>query len=329
MCSSGLDPARFHNAEAYRDEAAGYRELADTAEKLQRGDTLDDGDRALLRARLGSDDLDGLLATAGEDREAQQLLLGRLLDLHGIGRVMFRNVRVRELPPNPGKYWEQAGFGRKSLTAAGEAMGWGSLFNGEDLTGWDAAGDGSGYRVQDGVLEFLTEGGSPYLATEKDYTDFQLRMDFKISAMANSGLFLRAARSGGNPAFSGCEIQILDDFNWEKETGSKLKPYQFSGGLYGSLAPGVTNALKPLGEWNTYFVTYKGSRILTVLNGRILYDVDTFDLKPEQGAPWKDRAPTGFIGLQRHAPGGALEGDAYASFRNLYIRELQGRVAGY
>lgn len=90
-----LDPARFHDAEAYRNEAAGYRELADTAEKLQRGDTLDDGDRALLRARLGSDDLDGLLATAGEDREAQQVLLGRLLDLHGIGRVMFRNVRAR------------------------------------------------------------------------------------------------------------------------------------------------------------------------------------------------------------------------------------------
>jgi len=250
------------------------------------------------------------------------------LQVHGgstappTSKVMFRNVRVRELPSNAGKYWEQDKAGRKSLTAAGEAMGWRALFNGEDLTGWDAAGDGSGYRVQDGVLEFLTAGNSPHLATEKDYTDFQLRMDFQTSAMANSGLFLRAARSGGNPAFSGCEIQILDDFNWEKETGSKLKPYQFSGGLYGSVAPGVTNALKPLGEWNTLVVTYKGTRILTALNGRILYDVDTLELKPEQGAAWKDRASTGFIGLQRHAPGGAVEGDAYARFRNLYIREL-------
>ena len=108
---------------------------------------------------------------------------------------------------------------------------------------------------------------------------------------------------------------------WETETNSKLAPYQFTGGLYGSVAPGK-KALKPLGEWNTYEITYNGTRIITVLNGQVLYDIDTKDVQPKQGAPFLERAPSGFIGLQRHAPGGAIEGDAYAWFRNLYIREL-------
>ena len=41
--------------------------------------------------------------------------------------------------------------------------------------------------------------------------------------MANSGLFLRGNRAGGNPAYSGCEIQILDDHNWEKVSEKALR----------------------------------------------------------------------------------------------------------
>jgi len=90
-----LDPARFHDVEAYRLAADEYRGLADTAEKLQSGEPLDEADQAALRARLTSADVGALLAAAGTERDARQAILGRLLDLHGIGRVMFRNVRAR------------------------------------------------------------------------------------------------------------------------------------------------------------------------------------------------------------------------------------------
>ena len=96
--------------------------------------------------------------------------------------------------------------------------------------------------------------------TDEDFRDFHLRLDFKIARMANSGLFLRAAREGGNPAFSGCEIQILDDFNWERATDSKLKPWQFTGSLYGSVPPAV-KALNPIGSWNSLEIRYVGSRL--------------------------------------------------------------------
>jgi len=97
-----LDPARFHDIDAYYRESQHYRELAQVAERLQRDEPLDSDDRALLQKRLSDVDLDDLLEDG--DRETHRLLLARLLDLHGLGRVMFRNVRAN-IP----------GFPRRSL----------------------------------------------------------------------------------------------------------------------------------------------------------------------------------------------------------------------
>jgi hypothetical protein len=237
--------------------------------------------------------------------------------------VRFKNIRLRELGDDQGTYFVTDEHGATKLTEQGTKAGWRALFDGKSLAGWKAEGDGSGYRVRDGVLEFLVAGESPHLATVDDFQDFQLRMDFAITRRANSGLFLRAARDGSNPAFSGCEVQILDDSHWEEDTQSKLEPYQFTGGLYGSVPPAKRDAVKPLGEWNTYDITYHGSRIVAYLNGVLLYDVDTLEVHvPENEKPFVERAKKGFIGLQRHGPAGAVEGDAYARFRNIFVREL-------
>ena len=88
-----LDPARFHDIDAYYRESEHYRQLATVAERLQRREPLDADDHALLKKRLAGADLDELLAT--DERHTQRRLLARLLDLHGLGRVMFRNVRAR------------------------------------------------------------------------------------------------------------------------------------------------------------------------------------------------------------------------------------------
>ncbi len=134
-------------------------------------------------------------------------------------------------------------------------------------------------------------------------------------------MFLRGDRAGGDPAWTGCEVQILDDFHWEERTKSQLKPWQFTGSLYGSVPP-AKHALKPLGEWNTYAIEYRGPRIQTLLNGVELYDVDTHTVSvPEGHLPFEKRATTGFIGLQRHASDG-IQGDAYAWFRNIWVRPL-------
>jgi len=231
--------------------------------------------------------------------------------------VKFKNIRVKNLSD-----FETDAHGFLTPNKAGEAKAWRALFNGKDLEGWEEMGSGGGYKAEDGVMTFLVKGGSPHIVTKEDFEDFELRLDFKISKMANSGLFLRGKRGEDNPAYSGCEMQILDDFNYETVTGSTLKKWQFTGGLYGAVAPAVS-ALNPLGEWNTYEVRCEGSRIRCVLNGCVLYDVDTQaeGFVVAQGPPFKERVKKGFIGLQRHAPS-AVEGEAYAWFRNIWVREL-------
>ena len=55
------------------------------------------------------------------------------------------------------------------------------------------------------------------------------------------------------------------------------------------------------------------------LNGKQIHDIDTH--KVGGNPAFKDRVPTGFIGLQRHGAGSS-SGDDYARFRNIFIRTL-------
>lgn len=260
---------------------------------------------------------------AGTEGFAPEGLIG--IQVHGgehvpdTQRAMFRNLRLRELPDFDAENFEVDDRGILSTTRRGEAAGWKPIFNGRDLSGWDPRPNAEAYVVQDGVMTLPVAGGDGEIRTLGLYRNFELRLDFKISRMANSGLFLRSGPLG-NPSFSGCEVQIIDDFNWETVTQSTLKPYQFSGGLYGAQPPAVRDALRPLGEWNTYFVRYVDSRIAVHLNDRLLYDVDTFEL--EAKPPFVERVAQGFIGMQRHAPPGAT-GEAFAWFRNLFLREVE------
>ena len=144
-------------------------------------------------------------------------------------------------------------------------------------------------------------------------------LEFATSELANSGVFLRASRDGKNPAYSGCEVQILDDANWERATGSTLQPWQFTGSLYGAVPPATREALKPVGEWNAMRIRFEGSRLAVELDGVPLYDVDTNELAVEPR--FADRAREGFIGLQRH---GAAKGGHASTvrFRNLFVRRI-------
>lgn len=245
--------------------------------------------------------------------------------------VRFKNVRVREIERE--ESFARASDGQLELTEAGEAAGWESLFDGATLDGWVPLGSDAdeislergleaGYRARNGELQALMSGSSGAIRTSRsDWEDFELRLDFRIAKLANSGLYLRSLDDGTNPSFNGCEVQILDDFHWEEASGSKLRPYQFTGGLYGAVAPSKS-ALRPIGEWNTYHVYCVGTRMHCALNGTILWDVDTRTLEPSQGEPFSERAKRGFIGMQRHGAAGATDAEVGAAFRNIFIREL-------
>jgi Domain of Unknown Function (DUF1080) len=143
-----------------------------------------------------------------------------------------------------------------------------SLFDGKTLDGW--AGAKEGYAVEDGNIVCL-EGGSSNLLSEKEYTDFVLRFEFRVAPGANNGLAIRSPlRASGNLHLDGIELQILDD---SAEKYKELKPYQYHGSVYG-LVPAKRGFQKPVGEWNAQEVVCQGRRVKVILNGTTIVDAD-------------------------------------------------------
>ncbi len=100
------------------------------------------------------------------------------------------------------------------------------LFNGKDLTGWKATGKMNVWGAEKGVL-FVQGGGGGWLMTEKEYSDYELRLEYKMPKGGNSGVALRSPLKG-DPAYVGMEIQLIDDDNWP----GKLQSWQHTGSIY-------------------------------------------------------------------------------------------------
>src|SRR5438128_12125861 len=87
--------------------------------------------------------------------------------------------------------------------------GFEKLFNGKDLSGWkvNEGGKLDRWAAADGLL-FTKGGGGGWLMTEKEYGDFELRLEFKVPRAGNSGVALRSALKGAPHLDAGMEIQI-------------------------------------------------------------------------------------------------------------------------
>ena len=192
--------------------------------------------------------------------------------------------------------------------------GFTSLFDGKDLAGWEVfGGKKDAWGVDNGKI-VTKSGGGGWLLTDKEYSNFEVRLDFKMSEGGNSGVALRAPLKG-NVSYTGMEIQLLDDvWHLNPKHFKGLRPVQLTGAIYGVVAPSK-EALKPVGEWNTIDITAKGRRITIVLNGVKTVDANLDDYKAaaEKDHPGLNRK-TGHLGLQSHSN--------RVEFRNLYVKEL-------
>ena len=160
------------------------------------------------------------------------------------------------------------------------------LFNGEDLDGWTVVGeDDNAWSVQNGMM-VCNGAGRGWIRPVETYTDFVLRLDYRIYEEGNSGIFIRTSEEG-RPAFQGMEIQLLDGHEG-------IGPEKENGAIYDSVGPSqdVTN---PAGEWNAIEVSCEGAVVRVVLNGTEIVNCDT-STHPDL----KDRMKSGLIGLQNH-----------------------------
>jgi hypothetical protein len=183
------------------------------------------------------------------------------------------------------------------------------LFNGKDLTGWKSTGKMSVWGAENGVI-YVQGGGGGWLMTEKEYDNFELRLEYKMTRGANSGVGLRSPLKG-DPAYVGMEIQLIDDVNWK----GKLESWQHTGSIY-NVVPAAKIANRPVGEWNQMRIVANGPRILVEQNGEKLVDANLDDYVKEHAK----RHPgllrkSGHIGLQSY--------NTRVEFRNLFIKPLQ------
>jgi len=196
------------------------------------------------------------------------------------------------------------------------------MFNGKDLSGWKGLVENpiarskmkpealaaaqekaneklkTDWIVKEGLLVFSGHGDN--LATEKQYGDFEMYVDWKITEKGDAGIYLR-----GTP-----QVQIWDTSR--REVGAQVG----SGGLYNN----QKNASKPLliadnaiGQWNTFHIIMIGEKVTVYLNGKKTVDNVVLENYWNRNLPifLKEQ-----IELQAHG--------TFVAYRNLYIKELPG-----
>jgi hypothetical protein len=182
-----------------------------------------------------------------------------------------------------------------------------SLFNGQDLTGWKSTGKKDVWGAEKGVL-YVGGSGGGWLMTDKEFGDFELRLEYKMSKHSNSGVALRSPLQG-DPAYVGMEIQLIDDLNWKG-----LQTWQHTGSIYNVVPAAKTNN-KDIGQWNAMKITAKGRQVKVELNGATLVDANLDEYVKEHAKKHpgilRDK---GHIGFQSH--------DNRVEFRNIFIKPL-------
>ena len=275
--------------------------------------------------RLSVNGKEVTIAKAASPRKGYLMLESEGSECH------FRNLRIKELPStNPGPE-----------KIAREADGFVPLFTGMDLRNWKVpAGDNGHWRVVNEVIDYDAKSEAPgdkNLWSEMSYRDFQLVVDWRIketpyqNPRANNILAdgSEETDADGKPV----NITIPDS-----DSGIFLRgqgKYQVniwcwpvgSGEMYGvrrdsSMPPevraGVTPKVKadnPVGKWNRFDITVRGSTVTVVLNGQTVLPGVTIPGLPVSGP----------IALQHH---GSISDGVWTSppslvqFRNIFIREL-------
>jgi hypothetical protein len=190
-----------------------------------------------------------------------------------------------------------------------------ALFNGGDLSGWARRGSGAParWKAADGVMEVVPGTGD--IHTTRDFTDFQLHVEFNVpympnahgQARGNSGVYLQASY----------EIQVLDSYGLNSKNDD-------CGAVYGQTPP-MVNACRPPEEWQTYDILFHAprfdaagqmvekARVSVLQNNRWIQDNVAID-GPTRASMERDVRQPGPIMLQDHG--------SRVIYRDIWIRPL-------
>ena len=211
--------------------------------------------------------------------------------------------------------------------------GWVALFDGTSTVGWRGVNKDSlpgAWGIQDGTLhctgsgmgEAGAENGGDILY-DKKFSNFHMKLEWKISEGGNSGIFYLGQEVAGDPIWRYApEYQVLDNERHPDAMLGKDGNRQ-AGSLY-DLIPADPQNAKPAGEWNTCeIMVYKGT-VIHKQNGEVVVEYHLWTPEwnelvanskfPEYNPDWANVAKEGYIALQDHGD------DVW--YRNIMIKEL-------
>jgi hypothetical protein len=220
-----------------------------------------------------------------------------------------------------------------TLSDEEKAEGWVLMFDGQTSNGWRGVNKDhfpTNWEIADGTLHCKESGQGEAGAVDggdilfdKEFKNFKLRLEWKISEGGNSGIFYLGTEMDTVPIyFSAPEMQVLDN---EKHPDAQLgvDGNRQAGSLY-DLIPAKPQNAKPVGEWNTVEITVYDGTVIHNQNGVNVLEYHLWTDQwnnlvanskfPGLNPNWANVAHQGVIALQDHGD------DVW--YRNIRIKEL-------
>jgi hypothetical protein len=226
----------------------------------------------------------------------------------------------------------KVGTAPNTLSAEETRDGWRLLFDGGSMKGWRGAYmdtlPSKGWHVKGGMLIVESSGGGEAsfggdIVTTEEYSSFDLKVDFRLTRGANSGIkyFVTEMQPRTPGSAKGLEYQLLDD-SVHPDAKLGIGGNRTLASLYDLMSASGKHP-KPVGAWNHARILVAGPHVEHWLNGErvLVYERGGAEfLSHKAASKFKDlagfgEAPKGRILLQDH-------GDQ-VFFRNIKIRILK------
>lgn len=215
--------------------------------------------------------LNGEVRADFHDSRVQSGVIG--LQVHGIrkeiqdgAQIRWRNLRIKDLGGLP-----------NTLSDEEKAAGWRLLWDGQTTKGWRSAKTKAfpekGWEVKNGMLVIHKASGAGDIMTDEKFSDFELKLDFKLTPGANSGIKIFVDPENGPGPSLGPEFQILDD---QRHPDANKGPAgtRKVGSLYDLIAAPADKKVEPVGGWNEARILSRGNKVTFWLNGQKTVEIE-------------------------------------------------------
>ncbi|MEL6108732.1 MAG: DUF1080 domain-containing protein [Planctomycetota bacterium] len=231
-----------------------------------------------------------------------------------LARLVAIAVLVWTLPLAPAEQPRTNGPADSSEKKETQQPQWQELFNGRDLTGWEANTNPNSFSVEEGVLKVHGKSGMSHLfyvgetGNDVAFKDFELVLLARSEPNSNSGIFFHTDRElrGGKYLNKGYELQLNSSKKEKRKTGS----------LYGVVD--LDESAADESEWFKVRLLVRGSQITVFINDNRVVDYHEPD-NPKRSRKRAKRllGPAGgAIAIQAHDPVSVFY------FKSIRIREI-------